>query len=119
MKKTLWTIVFILFVATALCACSSKEFPTGTYTYQKLTNVYRDDGTFTHMNGDEIVTEGTYSIEGDEIHWGHDTYCDRLNGGTATYKWQYEDGMMSFELVGEDLCEGRRDVHSVNWFGPK
>ena len=119
MKKTLWTLFCILFVAAALSACSSKEFPTGSYTHQSYTAVFGDDGSFTLLFGDEVVTEGTYSIEGDEITWGHDTWCDAENAGTATYRWQYEDGVLSYELIGEDLCEGRRDLQTVNWFGPK
>ena len=119
MKKILWTIMVVLFLAAALSACSSKEFPYGTYTRQDATEEYRDDGTFTYMFGDEIVTEGTFSIEGDEITWIQDTLCDEEYAGTATYRWQYEDGVLSFELIGEDLCEGRLDAHSVNWFGPK
>jgi hypothetical protein len=119
MKKILWTITLVLFVAASLSACTSEEFPTGTYTRQDLTIELRDDGTFTYMGGDEIITEGTYSIDGDEIQWINDTWCDAEYAGTATYKWQHEDGVLSFELIGEDLCEGRREVMSINWFGPK
>ncbi len=118
MKKTLWTIFCILFVAAALCACSSNEFPTGTYTHLDGTVEYRDGGTFILMGGDEIATEGSYSIEGDEITL-RDTFCDENNAGTATYRWQHEDGVLSFELIGEDLCDERREMLSLNWFGPK
>jgi hypothetical protein len=118
MKKILWTITCVLFLAAALSACTSKEFPTGTFTRQDVAVEYRDDGTFTLMGGDEIATEGTYSIDGDEISI-RDTYCDSENAGSATYKWQHEDGVLSFELIGEDLCEGRRDLQTLNWFGPK
>jgi len=119
MKKIFWTITCVLLVAVSLSACSSKEFPTGTYSRQAGTVEYRDDGTFTYMFGDEVITEGTYSIEGDEILWINDTVCDAENAGSARYKWQHEDGVLSFELVGEDFCEGRREVMSINWFGPK
>jgi len=118
MKKTLWTILCILFVAAILCACSSKAFPTGTYTHSDLAHEFRDDGTFSYLSGGEVVTEGTYAIQGDEIQFT-DSYCDEENAGPATYKWQYEDGVLSFELVGEDSCDGRFAALSVNWFGPK
>lgn len=119
MKKIIWTIVVVLLVAAALSACSSDEFPYGTYSRQDATVEYRNDGTFTYKFGDEVVTEGTYSIEGDEILWINDSVCDAENAGSARYKWQHEDGVLSFELIGEDLCEGRREVMTVNWFGPK
>lgn len=118
MKKILWTIMVVLFLAAAISACSSKEFPTGTFTRGDFVHEFRDDGTFTYKSGDEVQTEGTYTIQGDEIEFT-DSYCDEENAGPATYKWQYEDGVLSFELVGEDLCEGRFAVLSVNWFGPK
>ena len=119
MKKILWTIMVVLFVAVAISACSSDEFPYGTYTRQNQMVEYRDDGTFTYMFSGEVVTEGTFTIDGDEILWMKDTWCDAENAGSATYKWHHEDGALSFELVGEDFCEGRRGVMSYYWFGPK
>jgi len=45
--------------------------------------------------------------------------CNENNGGSATYKWQYEDGVLTFELIGEDLCDGRRNTTSQSYFGPQ
>jgi hypothetical protein len=117
MKKMFWTFVCILLVAATLGACSSKAFPTGTYTALDTMVEYRGDGTFTWMSGDDVNTEGTYSVEGDEIQFT-DSYCAEEDANPGTYKWQHEDGKLKFELI-EDPCEGRRDVLTVNWFGPK
>jgi hypothetical protein len=118
MKKILWTITCILFVAATLCACSNDGFPTGTYRNDSAVTEYRDDGTITMWDNDEIVTEGTYSVEGDEITWIQDSWCDEENAGSATYKWSADDDGLSFELIGEDLCEGRRNAMALKWFGP-
>ena len=117
MKKTIWTIFYILFVSAALSACSSDAFPTGTYTHGDFTHIFRDDGTFTYFCS-EVRTEGTYAIQGDEITFT-DSYCNEKNAGSATYKWQYEDDQLRFDLIGEDLCKDRRSVLSVVWWGPK
>ena len=120
MKKNIWTITCILILAVTLSACSNKAFPTGTYTTTGEGSVeYRDDGTMTLWYGDNVVTNGTYSVENNKIHFLHDTYCDEHNGGDATYKWQYKDGVLTFELIGEDLCDGRRNTTSQSYFGPK
>jgi hypothetical protein len=118
MKKIFWTITCILFVAATLCACSSEEFPTGTYINGQFVTEYRDDGTFTMWDNDKISTEGTYTVKGDEVTW-KDSFCDAENAGSATYKWFADDQGLRFELIGEDLCQGRRDSLSVKWFGPK
>jgi major membrane immunogen (membrane-anchored lipoprotein) len=119
MKKYIWTIACIMILAVTLSGCSNKAFPTGTYTNSLgNTKEYRDDGTFTLWYGGSVVTIGTYSIENNEITF-QDTYCDEQNSGSATYAWTYEDGKLSFEVIGEDLCDGRRDTTSVPWFGPE
>jgi len=118
MKKNIWMIACIMILALTLSACSNKAFPTGTYTHQNVVVEYRDDGTFTNWFGDDVMTIGTYSVENNEITF-QDTYCDEQYSGSATYAWTHEDGRLSFEVIGEDLCEGRRDSMSLNWFGPK
>lgn len=118
MKKIFWTITCVLFVAVALSACSNNGFPTGTYTHNQFVTEYREDGTFTMWENDEITTEGTYSVKGDEVTW-KDSFCDAENAGSASYKWSADDQGLSFELIGEELCEGRRDSLSVKWYGPK
>jgi formylglycine-generating enzyme required for sulfatase activity len=117
MKKAILPMVVSLFVAAALSACSINEFPTGKYTYLTASVEYRDDGTFTLMSYDEVVSEGTYSIQDDEIQFT-DSLCAEQNANPGTYKWQYEDGKLSCELI-EDPCEGRIEALSHFWFGPK
>ena len=118
MKKIFWTIACVFFLAAALCACSSNEFPTGSYRTGEFVAEYRDDGTFTLYENGEVSTEGTYSVEGDEITWIQDSFCDAENAGSATYKWSADDQGLKFELIGEDQCEARHTTLSVKWFGP-
>jgi hypothetical protein len=117
MKKILWTIVCILLVAAALSGCGNKEFPTGTYTRLGSEVEYRDDGTYTFWNDGEVVAEGTYTVQGDEIQVTDD-YCAEEYANPGTYKWQHKDGKLTHELI-EDLCEGRRTAVLQTWFGPK
>jgi hypothetical protein len=117
MKRAIWTIVVILFAAATLSACSNNKFPTGMYTYYSASVEYRDDGTFTLMSGDQVVTEGTYSIQDDEVQFV-DSYCEERDANPGTYKWQYVDGKLSFELI-EDPCAGRVEAVSQDWVGPK
>jgi hypothetical protein len=118
MKKIFWTISCVLLVAATLCACSSNKFPTGKYRNGSSVTEYRDDGTFTMWDSDEIVTEGTYSVKGDEVTWIQDTWCDAVNAGSATYKWIADDQGLKFEKIGEEKCNGRWAALSIKWFGP-
>ena len=117
MKKILRTIFCILFVVATLCACSSDKFPTGKFTYSTASVECRDDGTYTLMSYDEVVTEGTYSVQGDEIQFT-DYLCAEQDANPGTYKWQYEDDKLDCELI-EDPCEGRITALSHPWFGPE
>ena len=118
MKKIFWTAVCILLIAAALSACSSKAFPTGTYTCPGGVVEYREDGTFTLMReNDIVVTEGTYSVKGDEIQFT-DSLCAEEDANPGTYKWHHEDDKLKCELI-EDPCEGRRGLLTLIWFGPK
>ncbi len=117
MKKAIWLVIVFLFVAVTLSACSSEKFPTGKYTYINASVEYRDDGTFILMSEDEVVSEGTYSVKGDEIQFT-DSYCAEQDANPGTYKWLYEDGKLNCELI-EDPCEGRVEALSHYWFGPK
>jgi hypothetical protein len=117
MKKILWMITCILLVAVTLSACSSKEFPTGTYTHDDSVIEYRDDGTYTYLNDGEVTAEGTYSVQGDEIQFTDD-YCAEEYANPGTYKWQHKDGKLSHVLI-DDLCEGRRMAVLQTFFGPK
>jgi hypothetical protein len=118
MRKAIWTIVVILFFAATLCACSNDGFPTGTYTLGNRAHEFRDDGTFSYLEGDEVMTEGTYFIQDDEIQIT-DSYCAERDANPGTYKWIFEDGRLNFELIGEDLCEDRRSTLTLTWYGPK
>ena len=118
MKKIIWMIMFVLFVAVSLSACSSDEFPYGRYRDGSAVSEYREDGTFTMWNNDEVVTKGTYTVKGDELTWIQDSWCDKENAGSATYKWSANERGLRFELIGEDNCQGRRIACSEFWVGP-
>jgi len=80
---------------------------------------YKDDGIMTLWWDNCVMTTGSYSVENNEFHTGEDTTCDEQNSGSVTYASTYEDGRLSFEVIGENLCDGRRDSTSWSYFGPQ
>ena len=76
--KTVRVAVIALATFGLFAACSddgnTNEFPVGVYHQPGSTDAsgtmeFKWDGTFVLGNGDEIVTEGTYSIDGDQLTW--------------------------------------------------
>ena len=118
-KYTVLVIVSLLVLSAVLYGCSNQEFPTGTFmrTGDRIVE-YTEDGTFRFIWDDEIITEGTYAINGNEITF-KDSLCDEEYAGPATYTWAYENGALTFKVVGSDACDGRRSTLVLPWFGPQ
>lgn len=103
-----WSIC-ILIPLLLLCACSSPSFPYGTFasdsgSYQMVLN---DDGSFTYSESGTVVTTGTFSVQGNELTWEVDSYCDEIGAGKATYTWTFEDDTLILQVKGEDQCSDR------------
>jgi len=121
-KKHITRVICIMFVLTVLSACGTSSvqssFPTGMFLSESgpFKTEWREDGTYTSwMNGQEI-TSGTYSVNGNELTYESDSYCDSLGAGKATYAWTLEDDTLTFELKGEDECSDRiGTLHQISW----
>lgn len=104
-------IAFTLIIAALLiagCASSSQAFPTGKYVDEfGNTLTFLADGKWTVVdgNGDKIVQDGQYTIDGDVITLNESEVCPPTDG---VYKWDYgaDTGILGFEKV-EDSCEAR------------
>lgn len=88
------------------------DFPVGTYqqTGAGGTLVLREDGTFElDEMGGGLVTEGTYSVDGDQVTWESDSWCAARgeDAESATYEWELDGDQLNLTVVGEDRCDGR------------
>jgi hypothetical protein len=107
--------------ALALTGCGSDassemgspSFPTGSYDVlatptQVIT--FREDGTYTVNYPDRVLSQGTYTIDGDTYIAESDTHC-ASEGVTepARYTWSWDGQMLTMALQGEDACGGRAE----------
>ena len=112
------TVVALLLVPTmVVTACvsftgSTSEFPTGKFVHDVVKTwifQFNEDGTWLYYFGDTSPeVEGTYSID-DNLYTetsANDPDCPF----PATYKWTYKGLKLTFNLVGEDKCDPRKDA---------
>lgn len=110
-----WFVLFVVVPAAAglLVACGgNEEFPVGTFLSTAsvnglgpVTTTYHDDGTLTVEQG-ELVVEGTYAVDGDQVTLS-DTYRGESEGQeTATYTWEW-DGSVLAMTTADDACGSR------------
>lgn len=104
-SRSLWTSLLLL----SLSSCSTPSFPYGTFvsetgSYQLVLN---DNGAVTFSEYEAVVTTGTFSINGNELTWETDSYCDERSAGKATYTWRFEDDPLILHVKVEDACADR------------
>jgi len=116
MRKPIAFVAVVVATAGLLVACSGDEgFPAGTYVSTAdvndlgpVTATYRDDGTMTVEQG-ELVSEGTYTVDGDQVTLS-DTYCAESEGQeTATYTWEWDGSVLTMTTT-DDACESREST---------
>ena len=92
-----------------LSACSSPTFPYGTFVSDSgsFEMVLKDDGSFTFSESGTVVTAGTFSLQGNELTWETDSFCDEKDAGKATYTWTFENATLVLDVKGEDQCADR------------
>lgn len=57
-----------------------------------------------------VEAQGYISIDGNEMTWEEDSYCNSRNLGNATYAWTITDDTFLLRLIGEDRCIDRLEV---------
>jgi hypothetical protein len=87
-------------------------FPTGRFvnddgSYKVMR--FSPDGTYV-FNIAGFAVQGTYTVDGD-------LYTELTNdvqplSAAATYRWSFDDGELTFELVGEDTDPARRAMYT-------
>jgi len=103
-----------LTLVALLVGCSGAEngFPTGTFTANngEWVQTFDDDGSSTFLVNGTIGASSTFSIQANELTWETDSYCDARGAGKATYTWTFDDGILLFQVKGEDKCSDRLGV---------
>ena len=93
---------FTILVATACVrsAGGTSNFPTGTFVSNSGTYrfMFTDNGSWTISQGGGVIARGTFSIQGNEITWETDNYCDGIGAGKATYTWTFKNDTLLFNL---------------------
>ncbi len=111
-KRYIIVSICVLLLIFSMYACSTSRNPYGTYTsdsggYQLELN---DDGTFTFLSKGKVESKGTFSLNGNEITWDTDSFCDLQGNGKSTYTWTLKDDTLVMTVQGEDKCSDRQTV---------
>lgn len=113
-RKYLSIIVCILLMLITASACGEPDFPTGTFSSEGEWQQYefKEDGKWILRVGGSINTEGTYSVQDNELTLETDLWCDAMEGVStkATYTWTFKSETLIFEVKGEDKCTMRLDI---------
>ena len=105
-KKYLGIVVCLLLILVAVSACAESDFPTGMFIveggFYKME--FTEDGEGIRYEDAALISQGTFSVRGDEFTWKSHTFCGDKK---ATYIWAYENDALTFMLKGEDTCAAR------------
>lgn len=82
--------------------------PRGSYAAQagERVLILDEDGGFSFSAAGEVLSSGTFSIQGRELTWETDSKCDQ-GAGKATYTWTLENETLLFQGQGQDPCAER------------
>ncbi len=118
-SRTARIAVMAIAISGLFAACGdngdTSEFPVGVYHEPGSADTsgtieFKSDGTYVLLGGGEVVvSEGTYSIDGDQLTWETDSYCKAVSEDveSATYTWTEDGDLLTMSVVGEDRCTGR------------
>ena len=106
-------LVTFTLVATLFTTLSSArvygddKFPAGKFITGPFTVSFESDGKMSVTREGEIVVEGVYTVEKDQI-----TLTDKrgpmacIDAGPGKFQWKFDGKALTFKLI-EDPCEGR------------
>ena len=93
-------------------------FPTGIFVHETRkdwTLQYYDDGSYIFRVNGQVDAIGTYTIQ-DNLYTEDTEYLPCSDAPKATYAWTFDGQGLVFHLVGEDLCDARRQsLDGVTW----
>jgi hypothetical protein len=124
MKRHLTFALVVVAALGMLGACGDDqdetEFPTGKFVPVAATSTeggyieYKSDGTYVGIDeSGDTFTEGTYTVDGDEITFANDTYCETVapDSNPVTYTFEWDGEVLSFgDNPPDDVCIARVEV---------
>ncbi len=118
-KWCLGSLIAALVLLASMAACSTPKFPYGTYVSADGSSEmhFRSDGTYTAYDGGLLVDQGTFTIQGSQIHWLTSTDC--YPQGKGIYSWTYRNATLVMKASGADSCPGRQSAIDSVQFHPK
>jgi hypothetical protein len=128
MKRELTGALVVVAALGMLGACGDDqdetEFPTGKTISVNATSTedgyieYGSDDTYVGIDGTgDVFTEGTYTVEGDEITFETDSYCEAVAPATTpvTYTFEWDGNVLTFVENPDDTCADRADTLVGDW----
>ncbi len=116
MKRHLTCAIVVVAALGMLGACSDDqdetEFPTGKFVPVTATSTeagyieYKSDGTYVVMDEFDNTSEGTYTVDGDEITIENDSFCETVapDSNPVTYTFEWDGEVLSFGDNPDDVC---------------
>ena len=108
---TATALVATLFTALSLGrAYGDDKFPTGKFITGPFTVSFETDGKMSVSRDGEIVVEGVYAVEKDQI-----TFTDKrgpmacVDAGPGKFQWKFDGKALTFKAI-EDPCGGRANA---------
>lgn len=108
---TATALVATLFTALSFGrAYGDDKFPAGKFITGPFTVSFETDGKMSVSRDGEIVVEGVYSVEKDQV-----TFNDKrgamacLDAGPGKFQWKFDGKALTFKLI-EDECGGRANA---------
>lgn len=115
-RKRYYPLLLVFPAILLLAGCTpNEEFMPGKYGTihegQTWTLDLKPDGSWTGTFSGELLTSGTYAVDGNQLTWLTDSHCmETGNPGTATYRLDLRHDTLRFSLVGRDPCQSRRVI---------
>ncbi|MGE5211757.1 MAG: hypothetical protein ACM3MM_10865 [Acidobacteriota bacterium] len=128
MKRHLTCAIVVVAALGMLGACSDDDnetqFPTGKMIPASATSSeegyieYKSDETYVGIDGGgDVFTEGTYTIDGDEITFETDSFCEAIapDSTPETYTFEWDDEVLTFVDNPDDTCADRAETLVGDW----
>lgn len=124
MKRHLTCAIVVMAALGMLGACSDDEteFPTGKFVPVTATSTeegyieFTSDGTYVVNDEFGNTSEGTYTVDGDEMTIENDSFCETVapESNPVTYTFEWDGEVLSFGDNPDDTCTARVETLAID-----